>query len=650
MELDTYTETPIQTFYPGPLFDPLGLRGDLRPLAGVPPYGLSPHAVDLGGCGLESSELRFEVDSAASFFGDCIRVIDEPEEQSLAPGLPTFGWSGEQLLSGSAMTAARLHGELVIRFGRTNAGQTPFVIDRSSRLIGDDGVLAAPDGYELPVADNEVSLIDPESRGALELGTGRVYDFHFNCRFRNTAIRALLELNPSLEEPPLLFPGLPHGGHALAWFTLSEDGVLCFRLAAQLFLPLGAGTAEDPLTMPASASQSSHQATFLARNSSLHPYIFLACRQRAVSGPPQAPRKRQSQHQPGAIASILAEHQNTTLRLICWPKESYFGDDFDMVSAELGGGARAQSPLFGSMDLQLGKIVDGFAPFRLTFSSPSPAYEAKFGSLLALLPPGTRPGLVGLSGDLAFPKQLYRQRNLSLNTDPYKVSIGIVEIDTGKIRSAVLRKFLFQDLMLALLHIEPRTPSDSFAYSAEGAFQLVDGHISLDLDGALVIPYPTGYRFPLPDGGATVAEDGSQLTPFLRLVAIETAAFLPASLDGQLRFSGDEHIRGYEASNISFEITPGDTSNVVGIGLALDDAQVRGSGELPREVSQADRRLVTGEFTREDDSRACCTYYLTITNQGTDLQLVCTNEDLDLWFRGKAAAVPSAVGGATVNE
>jgi hypothetical protein len=637
MGLEIHTETPIQTFYSDPLFDPFGLRSGLDPIAGIPSYGLAPLAADLSSLALEDSELRLESDPHESFFGDCIRVVDQPGEAPLAPDLPPFGWSGEQLLAGYAMTAARLRGELFIRFGPCHEGRVPFAIDDRSRLSGDNGVLAAPDGYELAVEENEVSLISPESRGLLEPATGRAFDLHFNCRFHNTAIRRLLELNPPMQAPPLLFPGLPHSGHALAWFTASDDGALCFKLACQMFLPLGEGAPGGPLTMPASASPESHQEEFPARNSSLHPFLFLTCREhRAAETPPL--RQRSPKPTGSAIAEALAEHENTVLQLTCLPRETYFGDDFDLVSADLGGGGRAQSPLFGHVSVQLGRIVDGFVPFRLGFSPPSPAFEPKFASLLQLLPPGTAPGLVGLRGDFAFAKQLYRQRNLSLNTDPYKVSIGVVEVETGEIRRAVLRKFLFQDLMLALLQTEPRTPTDSFAYSATGAFQLHGGQIALDLAGALTIPYPTGYKFPLPDGGATIAEEGSQLTPFLRLMAVEATGFEPARLDQPVRFGGAEHVRGHVALEVSFEVTPTGTPGVVDVELTLDDLRVRARGATARGVGWDNLRLLSGEFPRGDGSDAICGYYLTTGKGGADLQIISTNEDLDFWFVGELAS------------
>src|ERR1700722_14145960 len=88
---DVVGETPIQTFYHGPLFDPLGLRAGLQPIVGVPPHGLAPAETDLRQISLAGTTQRLEVRPSGSFFGDCIQVVDVPDEQPLAPGFPAFG-------------------------------------------------------------------------------------------------------------------------------------------------------------------------------------------------------------------------------------------------------------------------------------------------------------------------------------------------------------------------------------------------------------------------------------------------------------------------------------------------------------------------------------------------------------------------------
>ncbi len=628
---DVSRETPIQTFYTGPLFDPLRAREGLTPVPGVPSHGLTPAVADLTGFDLEDGEWSFAIDPGCSFFGDCIGVVDAADEEPLAPGFPPFGWSGSQLLGGHALTASRLHGELLLGFGSGEGGRVPLTIGQPLPLRGEDGVLAGPDGWELPTAENEVRAAAPRSHGSLELSSGRVYDFHFNAEFWNTAIGALLAHNPSLSPPPLLFPGLPHAGHALAWFAPAARGAgLRFNLAAQMFLPLGPG---EPLTMPGSASSRGRQSPFPARNSSLHPFIYLSC-DRVEEAPSPPPRRAEKSRPRSDIATLLRERQSTTARLRCLPLETYFGDDFDVRSGDLGGAARAQSPLFGELELQLGRIAGGALPFLLRLAPPSGAYEAKFEDLMRLLPPGTCPGLVGLRGDLDFPARGYEQRNLSLNSDPYKPSVGLIDVDSGRIHSCVLRKYLFQDLMLALLLLEPRTPTDSFAYLCSGGVAVEGDELSLDLEGALHIPYPQGYKFPLPDGGATEAGEGSQLTPFLRFRALADAAFAPAS-GGGIDFVSSRQIRGRAGRELSFRVRPEGPGGTT-VELTLDGAVLRGHGPPPDQAGYGERLLTSAE-TVLGDGGATCTYYLTTRGREADLQIVSPDEELDLWFAGEAS-------------
>lgn len=633
-------ETPIQTFYDGPLFDPLGTRAGLQPVSGVPSHGLTPNQTDLRPFTLEHHELHFEMDPELSFFGDCLRVIDQPDEQPLAPGFPPFGWSGRVLLGGHAMTSSRLRGELTVCFEAEAGGRVPFVIRQRTPWVGEDTVLSAPDGYRLPSSGNEVRLVTPVSRGVLEVATGRVYDFHLNCQFDNTAIRALLAHNPALIPPPLLFPGLPHSGHALAWFEISEAGPLRLNIAAQMFLPLGAGTSDAPLRMPASASPSSAQSPFLARNTSLHPFIVLSCQ---ASTPGEwASAKPKTRVPPRAAVGLqqaLERNQGRQLTMLCCPKETHFGDDFDVRAEELGGNALAQSPMFGRVEIQLGTIINGFVPLMLRFSRPAVDYEKKFAPLLRLLPPGSSPGLLGLRGEMAFPKQVYEQRNLSLNSDPYKLSIGIIDVTTGRICNMILRKFLFQDLMMSLLLNEPRTPTDSFSYVGAGALELEAGRLLLDLQASLIIPYPSGYKFPLANGGTVVARTGSQLTPFLHIVALDESAF--TAEQNRLRridFTATQHVRGLRANSVRFkvELRGGAEQGVTAVELILDDAVVKGRGASSRHASYRGGTLITGDFVVDGDDGYFCSYYLTRRDEQTDLQVLSSNEKLDLWFRGAA--------------
>jgi hypothetical protein len=636
MTTETGAETPIQTFYDGPLFDPLAMRDGLSPVAGIPAHGLAPAESDISCLDLAGRTLQLRVEPSGSFFGDCIRVVDAPDEAPLAPGFPAFGWSGLELLGGAAMTAARLRGDLSLRFDEPlGDGRLPLVVECPQPLVGCDGVLAAPDGYELPARDNEVALIGPPSRGLLDRASGRVYDFHLNCEFRNTAITALLAENPGLEPPPLLFPGSPHAGHALAWFAISERRELCFHVAAEMFLPLGVGSQSAPLRLPPSP-RLAHGSSFPARNSALHPFIYLSCASRLADVP--ASLKSGSVRTVGSAAcpeGALRARENTHVKFFCWPEKTCFGDDFDLVTDELGGQCLAQSPLFGELEVQFGKITDGFAPFSLNFAPPAQTFEPKFARLLQMLPPGTRPGLVGMRGEMSFPNYSYDQRNLSLNSDPYKPSVGVVDVATGRFR-IVLRKYLFQDLMLQLLTTEPRTPSDSFAYLATGEFGAAGGVLTLELDGALFIPYPKGYLFPLPDGRATTAKDGSRLVPFLHLDATESSSLRALPPDQSLNFAGAEHVRGRPVAALSLALEPLEPGlQTRRFALRADDKLVEGRGNASLHAQHRECSLIAGELFL-DGGESVCNYYLTVAPGGAQLQMISPDEQWDLWFRGRS--------------
>src|SRR5436189_68588 len=79
------SETPIQTFYDGKLFDPFQMRTGLRPLPGVPASGLPPYQCDLRSLRFANSTIAFTIDPKRSFFGDCINVVDVPLETTLDP-------------------------------------------------------------------------------------------------------------------------------------------------------------------------------------------------------------------------------------------------------------------------------------------------------------------------------------------------------------------------------------------------------------------------------------------------------------------------------------------------------------------------------------------------------------------------------------
>jgi hypothetical protein len=531
------SETPIQTFYDGPLFDPLGMRAGLKPISGIPPYGLPAPAEDLSWLA-ELGDIEFEVQPTRSFFGDCVNVVDAPNEQPLDSTLPPFGWSKPSLTDGLAITCSTLTGRLGVLLLAEGDGFVALRLTHGEGLHGVNSMLSAPSGYGLSVRENIVQDCHLPSHGKLELATGRLHDFHYNVEFCNTAINMLCALNPGLTPPPLLFPGLPHAGHTMGWIETTADRTqLVLHVIAQQFLPLGAGADGCPLQMPSSETSFGQATNFHAANSSLHPFISIVAlaavptrlRTRA-KGKPKSPD--QVYRQAGILPTVgaagsLADYQNKVVALRCIPGATDFGDNFDLRSPQLGGGALARSPLFGDLRIQFGTVVEGKLPFVLKLVSPTPRLLSKAKQLLSLLPPGTEPGLVGMYGELRFPAKNFLQRELSLTTDPYKVSIGVVDVATGAFDDMILRTYLFQNVMRNLLLVEPRTPTDSFCYICNGGIRPTRAGLLFRLYGEFTIPYPAGYAFPLPRGGSTKIEAGSHLLPFVNIEAVSADSFQP---------------------------------------------------------------------------------------------------------------------------
>jgi hypothetical protein len=93
-----------------------------------------------------------------------------------------------------------------------------------------------------------------------------------------------------------------------------------------------------------------------------------------------------------------------------------------------------------------------------------------------------------MHGELRFPQVTYLQHELSLTTDPYKISIGVADVESGEFHNVVLRKYLFQNVMRKLLLVEPRTPTESFCYVCDGEFRIADDFLLLNLYGEFNIP------------------------------------------------------------------------------------------------------------------------------------------------------------------
>lgn len=160
------------------------------------------------------------LNETGSFFGDALRAVDctDPQEQR-------FGICGNQLFGGVAMTDSHLSGKITIQFYPPINNVAHFVVYMGV-LPGEDGVLTAPMGFNMPVKGNQVSDALQISSGDLDLTNGYATNLQWYCYFSNSALLALGNVNPKLPRPIITFPGTR--GHAWASFSQRPDGLLDF--------------------------------------------------------------------------------------------------------------------------------------------------------------------------------------------------------------------------------------------------------------------------------------------------------------------------------------------------------------------------------------------------------------------------------------
>ena len=138
--------------------------------------------------------------------------------------------------------------------------------------------------------------------------------------------------------------------------------------------------------------------------------------------------------------------------------------------------------------------------------------------------PGRLPfGPQGFDELLMFPQRIYSLDDLTILDDPFDIAVGAVNLKTGKLIAELLhRGFINQDLIFALLRVEPRTPKDSFFFRGPAWLEKgTDGQLIFRFKGEVFVPYPGGLKFPQPNltTSFTVNRD-SRLDPFLWIRAI----------------------------------------------------------------------------------------------------------------------------------
>jgi hypothetical protein len=146
--------------------------------------------------------------------------------------------------------------------------------------------------------------------------------------------------------------------------------------------------------------------------------------------------------------------------------------------------------------------------------------------ITAVFPGRLSPGPVGFDEFLRFPLRTYSLDDLAIIDDPFDLSVGAVDLRTGRFVNELLhRGFINQDLIFALLRVEPRTPGSSFNFRGPARLEKgAGGSTVFRFKGEVFVPYPEGFLFPKPNltTGFPIGPN-SRLDPFLWLHAIQDA-------------------------------------------------------------------------------------------------------------------------------
>jgi hypothetical protein len=216
---------------------------------------------------------------------------------------------------------------------------------------------------------------------------------------------------------------------------------------------------------------------------------------------------------------------------------------------DLGGDATGRSHLLGRAEVQFGVRSGNSVPVVVTVLGPGGLLKGLEPSPISQAFPGRLSiGPLGCDEFLRFPLRSYFLEGVSLVDDPFDISVGAVDLRSGRLLADLLhRGFLEQDLFLALLRIEPRTPKSSFYFRGPARFERTGAGTVMRFKGHTIIPYPQGFRFPQPDlVSAFTAGPGSLLDPFLWLHAFDT------SQDGGSLAGGESNVLASNGDRFSY--------------------------------------------------------------------------------------------------
>jgi len=485
-----------------------------------------------------SFEQVLPLSTAASYFGDGIGAFNCRTERDIQ-----WGSSASLIFGGLAMVDSHLSGSIRLRFSPPVNGVTRFEAFYLGGFTGNDATLVTPQLFRMPFQHNRVDEVPGMvSSGKLNLATGEVTDLQFFAQYSSTALLALVGVNPHFPKTPLSFPG-PYGS-AWARFDRRPDGLLDFTFYGSAYVPLGKET-RWPLPF---AGPSMQFATIPAQGTVMHPHLQLSTKE------------------PDSLLGDCPEIPfNTVQEFTLHTHNSAFGDQFTLNSGELGGPAKGRSHVMGRLQIQFGARTGDSVPVAITGLNPGGLFMDMPESPITQAFPGRlSPGPQGYYELLRFPLRTYSLDDLAIIDDPFDISIGLIDLKTGRLRNQLLhRGFIHQDLIFALLRVEPRTPKDSFYFRGPAVLEKgPDGRPVFRFDGIVRVPYPAGFSFPQPNltTGYVVGPD-SVLDPFLWFQAMddgpsESETILEGGERGVIASTGDRFSYRYVIPSNGYRSEP----------------------------------------------------------------------------------------------
>lgn len=447
------------------------------------------------------------VNSKVSYFGDAVRIVDCPKASD-----NPLGTCDNWLFGGLAMWDTHIAGNVQIRFYPPIDGISHFEISHPSNLTGTNTIIQAPQGYEMRVRDNFIlDALDQVSQGDLNLNTGEVLHINYAVLFSNTWYADLTTVNPRLKPPDFTFPGIY--GSANYVFTQRKDGLLDVTFIGSSFLPLNNAVLNEPVVVPMPYCGLAGDCTGVqAPGTSLHPHIYFTTDTAAFADPPC-----------GTSCANLPV--NTVQNMTGISYYSSFGDDFNVVSPQLGGIGRGRTHLQGRLQLQYGPQSGDIVP---VFVSTLPPLGQMAPVPVAPAPLSTfKITMIGHTEFLRFPLLTYKTADPILLEDGFDFAVGQLNVNTGTFFNRMTyRGVPAQDLFVTIINLNiTRIPLDTFRFRGPGYVRKgPNGETVFGYDGTYITNFET-FQFPSPNldkpSEAFRAGPGSDLTPFMRFQAAQ---------------------------------------------------------------------------------------------------------------------------------